>query len=241
MWNTDENGERSLNVSFDAPVAQALGLTVGAKLIAALKHSGHHYSSIESLEAITVDTSLSSLRSILNTEGTPEYIASQTSAGISNWNLYMITGVIVARGSKTIIQEGSRQKEYGFNTSAYVFSTYEKPATVLILRNKTRSGSEIGAMKVQGRDFAQNTDSRLRDGIGDYVWAVRLMKITKRWFNRTWHPETFGVGAVFGTDGDAQSVDVDGIIHAENMRAAGMLHTESGGTFVLLQPREETS
>ena len=74
---------------------------------------------------------------------------------------------------------------------------------------------------------------------GDFVWAVRLAKITKNGLQKTWGMETVtgrvsGLGAVFNTEaGELEEEDVWEVVCAHGLDADVLKDPESGCVFVV--------
>lgn len=61
----------------------------------------------------------------------------------------------------------------------------------------------------------------------DFVWAVRLAKISKGLFDRKWWPETVSDGATFGLDIEAdEGQQVVDALQAEGLRVADVTNVK---------------
>jgi hypothetical protein len=72
--------------------------------------------------------------------------------------------------------------------------------------------------------------------VSDFVWAVRLAKISKGLLDRTWSHQTFTKGAIFGLDDEEDQ----GELIRKTMREEGLgddfyLNLEDDGTAFVVQ------
>lgn len=75
------------------------------------------------------------------------------------------------------------------------------------------------------------TESMSREGMSDFVWAVRLTKISKGIFDSRWSVETFSEGATFGTEQTLHSVEK--LLSDEGVEVPQKISTSGGGVFIL--------
>ncbi|KAK4184095.1 hypothetical protein QBC35DRAFT_392405 [Podospora australis] len=90
---------------------------------------------------------------------------------LGSWELYMITGVKVAKGGKVTVRDGKLQRG---------FSGFAEAHNNTGVSRETQTGSS-------------------QESMSDFVWAVRLEKITKGIFDRTRSKSRYySKGAAFG-------------------------------------------
>lgn len=65
------------------------------------------------------------------------------------------------------------------------------------------------------------------------MWAVRLTKLSKGVFEKTWKPETYSKGATFGTG--REIANVEKLVEDEGFSAAEIIHTSNSGVFVVIK------
>jgi hypothetical protein len=104
------------------------------------------------------------------------FVARKRTLGVSSWAVFMVSGLMIARGAK---RESSTSKETG-----------------------VRGGA--GATVPGVVDDGVHVDVKWSNGDGisferatDFVWAVRLTKISKGVLSEGWTKETFVKGATF--------------------------------------------
>jgi hypothetical protein len=98
-------------------------------------------------------------------------------------SLFMITGIIVARGAKTKASEVRKRDVHG------------------------GLGVESPAIAEAGIDMSVSSEMRVSSAAQkttDFVWALRLAKISMGLIDREWSHKTFSKGATFGLDDDAE-------------------------------------
>jgi hypothetical protein len=72
-----------------------------------------------------------------------------------------------------------------------------------------------------------------REDVSGFVWAVRLTKLSKGIFDKTWKPETYSTGATFGTG--REIANVEKLVEEEGFGAAEIIHSSNSGVFVVIK------
>ena len=83
-----------------------------------------------------------------------------------------------------------------------------------------------------------STETVTAKHVGDFVWAVRLAKITKNGLQKTWGMETVtgkisGVGGVFGAESGREAEDVGEVVACHGLDAEVVEDPDLGCVFVL--------
>ncbi|KAH8747719.1 hypothetical protein F5883DRAFT_436985 [Diaporthe sp. PMI_573] len=111
-WNNSTSSDFGGSVSGDIPIAAASGLTVQASIDAAFRSSVQNYVEFDSLDCYIVDP-VKAYITLCVAEGTPvgDHIKEEKGKGIFNtWKVFMITGILIARGAKTGSKEHAESK-----------------------------------------------------------------------------------------------------------------------------------
>lgn len=68
--------------------------------------------------------------------------------------------------------------------------------------------------------------------MSDFIWAIRVAKISKGVFDSKWSVKTFSKGATFGTEQTLHSVE--NVLSEEGIKAAEKIVASDGGIFAIL-------
>ncbi|KAK6526010.1 hypothetical protein TWF281_011051 [Arthrobotrys megalospora] len=175
-WGHSTEQETTGLAAAGVPIAAAAGLTVGADAGFAFRQSVKNYWEFQQLDRYIVQPTSSYVNACLESEEVAKYIESVRTLGF--WSIFMITGLIVARGgSRNVITESSgRGVSGGINIS-------------------------FAAVADAGPEVAVSTSENLKieaTHATDFVWAVRLAKISKNGLQRNWSVKTVFGRASFG-------------------------------------------
>lgn len=209
-WTITTPQEYSLSGTLGAPVAALLGCTVSADIELALKKSIRRYSDIEFVDTTIIQPKRSYIDSILENADVSKWIKENRTLGA--WRMYMVSGLIIARGSKSS-------------------ETTESRGTLI-------SGGpriDMPAIAEAGLTLSSSTEKELSTSVenqSDFIWAVRLTKISKGVLDSTWMPETYTKGTTFGAEEAKINVDKT-LATEEDFGQMDIIHTQGGGTFVL--------
>lgn len=157
-------------------------MDVGGDAGVVFKKSVSNYWEFEKLETYIIQPNKSYIDDSLGLEdGGPvtEYIEKHRGILGKNgrWALYMISGIVIARGVKSAKRED--KNETGANLGANVSAMAVGEIGVSV---------DVGGEKGVGVEFK---------GASDFVWALRLTKISKGSFGKDWEMETFSKGATY--------------------------------------------
>ncbi|KAI8724180.1 hypothetical protein NCS52_00275700 [Fusarium sp. LHS14.1] len=179
-WDASQSTQADAFVSAWAPAVAAAGLDIQATASGAFRKSVENYSEFESLDC---------------------YISEKT---LGTWKLFMITGIMIARGAKT----SNREETHG--------------------EGHTKSGLSIpddAGTNAEGNLSNDSKQASSGSSVTDFVWAIRLAKLFQTFgqviLQRDWSMITESEGATFGPGDD--EVDVADVVAREGMGEIGQV------------------
>ncbi|KAF5963527.1 hypothetical protein FCOIX_13805 [Fusarium coicis] len=175
-WESNKEGGFDVSVSADVPVAAAPGINAKASLGFALKKTVGNSWQIEQLETVTVEPTRAYVSRCLAGEQIVEFL--EDSKFGPTWSIFIITGLKIVRGNST--QKTSQGREKGLKGGPGV------------------GVAGIAEASVEGGFSSETSSSIAAKHTHDFVWAVRLSKITKGLFDKKWSKKTYSRGATFG-------------------------------------------
>ncbi|KAJ4315181.1 hypothetical protein N0V84_008515 [Fusarium piperis] len=174
-WESNKEGGFDVSVGADVPIAAAPGINAKASLGFALKKSLGSSWQIEKLETLTVDPTRAYINRCLAGEQIVEFLEDNKFG--PSWSIFAVTGLKIVRGNST--QTTSHGRERGINGGPEVGLT------------------GIAEVSAQGGFSSTTSISTSAKNTHDFVWAVRLSKITKGLFDKKWSKKTYSKGATF--------------------------------------------
>ncbi|KAL0474007.1 hypothetical protein QR685DRAFT_518421 [Neurospora intermedia] len=177
-WDHTHTHSLSLEGKASIPLGPA-GVNMGVGLGGAFIKSVANYWEFDRLERYIMQPTRSYVQKCIERDEVKRWIAKNKSMMMmGRWEVYMITGIIVARGGGRNKKEKNRGKEFSVEV------TVEVPLIV-------EAGP--GGKRTMTRQKTWSTSQT-----GDFVWAVRLAKITKSGLHSDWEMETvFGKTSSF--------------------------------------------
>ncbi|CAH0054749.1 unnamed protein product [Clonostachys solani] len=220
-WDASTRNERSTSSQFSLPVGVGIGMRIGADLGASFQQTVKTFWQFESLDSYIFQPTLEYVEDAMESDEVQAYLKRR--GGIISTSLFMITGIIVARGGEGLVS---------------------------VMQNKNpHGGPKVDMASVVKLGFDASTSNTASNSVStekatDFVWAIRLAKISKEGvFDRRWSCSTLTKGATFSSnckiskrqelfealenegfvgaqpsdldiDGDIYVVDMDGACHA---------------------------
>jgi hypothetical protein len=177
-WEVNKSEGMNISGNAGVPIAAAAGLTIKLDAGAAFQGTVKNFWEFESLDTFIVQPTGEYVEDSVEDKEVSTYLQKRGLFGSSS--LFMITGIKIARGAKTKASEVRKGDIHGG-------LAVEFPAIAEVGMDVRRpSPTEVYST-------AQKTT--------DFVWALRLTKISKGFIDRTWSHEPFSEGATFGLDG----------------------------------------
>ncbi|KAL6412127.1 hypothetical protein AUP68_04510 [Ilyonectria robusta] len=186
-FDWEEKKESGVNVDATAtvPIAAAAGVTANASLGFALKKTVGNYWQIDELDTLVVQPTRAYVNICLASAPIVEFLESVKLG--PTWSIFMITGLKIVRGKST--QTTSHGRERGVHGGPGVGVA---GITEVTIDGGLSSGQSVSISATYAHDF---------------VWAVRLSKITKGFFDKVWTQKTFSKGATFNMDEGPEGVE----------------------------------
>ncbi|KPM38486.1 hypothetical protein AK830_g8088 [Neonectria ditissima] len=205
-WEENKERELSLSATAEVPVAAAPGITAKTSLGFAIKKTVGNYWQIDELETAIVQPSRAYINRCLASDSVAEFL--QHAKLGPTWSIFMITGLKIAHGNS--IQKVSRGRERG---------THGGPGLGV---------TSIAEASIEGGISSGTSVSMSTEYTHDFVWAVRLSKITKGLFDKKWSQKTFSKGATFDmSEGSGSKEDLEAALSDEGLLNSQVLSVDS--------------
>jgi len=217
-WNINSSSSTSASVSVNVPAA-LLPVGTNTSVGAAFKKSVCNYWEFERLDTAIVQLRRSYIDDSLEDKDVQRFLEGKKVLGMKSWTLYMISGIVIARGAQIVSAE----------------------------ENESSGAHAAGGVNVQGAADISASAERAKDTstkqswtkASDFVWAVRLTKIKKGLFedDDNWKMETAAKGATFSKgSGNDTEAKVEGDLVAEGLDLARDVTVlkDEGGDFVII-------
>ncbi|KIM96503.1 hypothetical protein OIDMADRAFT_170236 [Oidiodendron maius Zn] len=163
-WDINRSNGVDVSENIGVPIAAAAGLSINLDAGVAFQRTIRNFWEFQSLESFIFQPTSAYIEDSLEDEEVSVYFKKR--GLLRSSSLFMITGIIVARGAKMTVSRVHRQEIHG-------------------------AGANIGIS-------SEGCISSSAQKVTDFVWAIRLAKISKGLLNREWFHETFSEGATFG-------------------------------------------
>ncbi|KAJ2996984.1 hypothetical protein NUW58_g795 [Xylaria curta] len=186
-WKTTDEGRINISTGVEAPIAAVLGVDIGMSAGVAFQKAVNRCWKFEKLETFTANITQSYVDDSVETAEVESYIQRHKEWLVKNPSLYIITGIMVGRTAK--LSESSTQGR-GVNAGAGANASEIAGATgeFDVSRSKTFSSSQR---------------------LDDFVFAIRVAKITKGLLDKTWSWATLSDGATFGAgDNSKETIEL---------------------------------
>ncbi|KAK3385681.1 hypothetical protein B0H63DRAFT_186496 [Podospora didyma] len=190
-WEQETGRSFTQGAGVEVPIAAAVapGVTVGARASAAFQKTVSEHWQFDALETFTFHPTREYIEDSLDNELVKGFVSMNKKKLTNSWHVFMVTGVKIARGAR---MTSSRAR-----------------------LNQADGGADLSASGIFS--FSGNTgissESRVtmsQDAMSDFVWAVRLAKISKGVFDRTWsHSTHYSEGAAFGLEGPSRTAPIE--------------------------------
>ncbi|KAK1241134.1 hypothetical protein MKX08_001108 [Trichoderma sp. CBMAI-0020] len=182
-WKRDTGQEAASAASMTTPTGAGLPVSVEQQTKTAFAHTEKNHKEFDTLDRYIIQVDRSFIRNILEDREVVEHI--ERTKGIrllgGQWSVFMITGIIVARGGKG---------KFGENKIFEVASS-------------TKANMANAASATAAGYFSKKNNSYLSaQKASDFVWAVRLTKIWKGVMDKRWEFRVMSKGATFSLDNE---------------------------------------
>lgn len=107
-WDDSQSTQADASVSARAPAVTAAGVDIQATASGAFRKSVENYSEFESLDCYIVNPVKSYVNEYLAGGSVADHVKSEKTLG--TWKLFMITGIMIARGANTSNKEETHKE-----------------------------------------------------------------------------------------------------------------------------------
>ncbi|KAJ8133553.1 hypothetical protein O1611_g69 [Lasiodiplodia mahajangana] len=187
-WRLTEQGNTEVSTHVDAPIAAVACADLGLNAGIAFKTAVHRFWEFERLETFSVNITQSYVDDTMETAEVESYMDKHKHWLIKNPSLYIITGIMVGRKAKLSVDDKTGR---GVNAGALV---------------GVSGIAGIGG----GFDVSSEKGSLSSQEVDDFVFAIRVAKVTKGFLDRSWSWATLSEGATFGA-GDSSKQKIESI------------------------------
>ncbi|KAF2148091.1 hypothetical protein K461DRAFT_272262 [Myriangium duriaei CBS 260.36] len=167
-WQFSNGHNLGISAKAGAPVVGPVPVTVNGEAEIAFKKTVTDAYRFDKLETYIIEPIEPYIGQSLKHPGIDTYIKDNTNM-LGHWNVFMVTGVIVARGA-TMSSDETRTRQFGLGGGAGVPGVAEASAKIDIGANRQLSTSA-------GK-------------INDFIWAIQLARVRKGFGRKTWDWET---------------------------------------------------
>ncbi|KAH7312625.1 hypothetical protein B0I35DRAFT_59731 [Stachybotrys elegans] len=201
-WYRKKGINYELSNELSAPIAALAGITVEAGGGVSRKNMHEVSVHIPDVETMTINPTRSYIGRCLEEESISEHVHKRNIN--LKWSVFIVTGLKVIRGG--FKGESTDEKEHSVMASVGL----DIPLTA----------KEVGKVSVNPAEASIMSS----ESSNDFVWAVRLGKITKGLFDSKWTARTYSKGAVFDTT--EKTTDIDAMMAAEGIENYEILRGE---------------
>ncbi|VUC25254.1 unnamed protein product [Clonostachys rosea] len=174
-WDTSIRNERSTSSQFSLPLGVGIGMRIGADLGASFQQTVKTFWQFESLDSYIFQPTLEYVEDVMESDEVQAYL--KRHSGLISTSLFMITGIMVARGGEGLISEMENKTPHG---------------------GPTVDMASVVKLELDASTSRTTSTSVSTEKASDFVWAIRLAKISKEGvFDRRWSCSTLSKGATF--------------------------------------------
>jgi hypothetical protein len=218
-WDISKEQGIDLSAKIEVPTGM-LPVDPTADAGVVFKREIKNYWKFDKLDTTIIQPTVAYIDDSLEDPLVADFLSKKKGLGLSAWTLYMISGLIIARGAKGGEHTTSTSGGYG------------------------HAGAELTGLAAAklGFDIDSSAKQNVKFGAGsDFIWAVRLTKISKGLFSRTWGKETFKEGATFNLgDDQADPLSTNEALAKEGLEMSDVVIYECGNQGAFVASRECT-
>ncbi|CAM1505023.1 Fc.00g106600.m01.CDS01 [Cosmosporella sp. VM-42] len=201
----ERNKERGFEVNAQGQVQIAAApVTAKASFGTSLKKTVQEYWQIQQLETMILQPSRTYISRSLASVPVAEFLKQKRGL---NWSVFVITGLKIARGNSSSKKVHGNERSFDGGPGVGIAGVAEAS-----LEGKVSSATSVSVETQYSNDF---------------IWAVRLSKITKGLFDKTWSQKTFSKGATFDMTVRKDLQDVENILREEGLPSTEILSLDS--------------
>ncbi|KAK3329198.1 hypothetical protein B0H66DRAFT_540418 [Apodospora peruviana] len=181
-WQNQKGRTIAPSASVEAPITTTVGITGSVNAAIAFKKTTSQHWQFASLDTYTFHPTREYIEDSLENEHVAAFITNKKRPVLGTWHVFMVTGIKIARGA-AMSQQNTRLTQV--NGGARL--------------------SASGVIGVQaGMEVFKDSETLIsQNSMSDFVWAVRLAKITKGVLDTTWsHMRYYSKAATFSLEVD---------------------------------------
>jgi hypothetical protein len=183
-WKADSGHDARFSANVSGPSLKATGANVHADASAAFEASISNYWYFDKLDTFMVQPWDPYIAQSLGDEDIDRYIKKHTNPILGTWEVYMISGIVVARG-------------------AMMNNTFARARKVEGHAASDVQGVVEGSL---GADWSTTYNVSASAGkVSDFVWAIQIARVHRDAFHKDWEWETLWEektkGSTFALDG----------------------------------------
>ncbi|TKA67301.1 hypothetical protein B0A49_07279 [Cryomyces minteri] len=201
-WENSKESETGGQIGGSVPIVAAAGITVGASLQLLFRSKITNYEEYDRLDKYIVQINKSYVSDCV---ATIPSLAEHTNR--HDWTMFVITGLMVARGATKIAASESSGVEAGGGPQVEIPGVASVTATAKITRTQERKMRSSGA--------------------SDFVFAVRLARVHKGILQADWSLDRLTKKATFTTKGE--NIDVPVVLSSEGLDGFSLVEDENLG------------
>ncbi|KAF4784568.1 hypothetical protein HER10_EVM0009779 [Colletotrichum scovillei] len=190
-WAETRDSETNAKTAADIPLLSAPGLSAQGDIQLAFKKTVNNFAQFDKLDRQIIQPTKTYIDQSLRSPQVSDYIEEHKSSilELSAWKLYMISGIMIARGGRT---ERAETKHSRANIGPKI------------------AISELATTEATIQSSSSNSSSMTGEHVTDFVWAVRLTEIKKPLLGTHTQQKTVTKGATFGVG--SSEVDVEKVM-----------------------------
>ncbi|KAK8044444.1 hypothetical protein PG993_004468, partial [Apiospora rasikravindrae] len=195
QWESSSGNNLAGAVGGGAPIAAAAGVTIDAKVGAEFQNTVMNWANFEHMDVESMQPSTGYIEDVLATEPLQQWINHHQNPITRSWTVYMVTGLMIARGTGSVGHSDTRSR--GFSSNA-----------VSDVPGVANANIDASYSREHGNSMSVDLPT-------DRVWAIRLAKIHKGALRSRWQQSEVTVGAAL--DGEVEEENIEEVLASEGL------------------------
>lgn len=219
-WKSFKEYEIGGQIGGSLPIIAAAGVTVGASLQLLFKNRITNYEEYDRLDKYIVQINKSYVSDcVTSIPGLVEYTKKH------KWTMFVITGLMIARGVTKSVASESRGIEAGGGPKVYVQTTVDLEFSELNLTSLCREIPGVASATATATMKRSSEQEMESSGASDFVFAVRLARVRQNILQADWSLDPFTRKATFTAEGG--KIDVCKVLSLEGMTGISLVEDET--------------
>ncbi|KAJ4982641.1 hypothetical protein SVAN01_11865 [Stagonosporopsis vannaccii] len=205
-WEADKSRSVGVGAGAGAPIAAMAGVTLDASVQLAFERSVQNHEAYDKLDTYIVQPSRAYIEDCLDEAELAAYVKGKLA-----WSVFMISGIKVARkGRRADVEQ--RGHSVGGNVTLAV--------------------PEVANIDAHVNSETSSTQSMAKSGMSDFVWAIRLAKVSGGVLIKNWSLKPYTDRATFTDD---ENVDVRDMIKGEGLEKFALVQDQGRDEIIVLE------